>query len=117
MFEDVKIYSSPDKGVIEKFIVEWWAKWYYKTDFKTNIIYTSFQFSWANQIMYTVVMWKYRDEPIENVPLLYNNDVKDASEWITTMAESEVKNEGDNEMLWKGDWGNRKYSKTKKVTE
>ena len=67
MFEDVKILTSPDKAVIEKFIMEYSDKWYYKSDFKTDVIYDSFQFSWAYKVYYTVVMVKYREEPIENV--------------------------------------------------
>lgn len=66
MFEDVKIYTSPDKDAVEKFIMEYSDKWYYKLDFKTDVIYDSFQFSWAYKIYYTVVMVKYKEEPIEN---------------------------------------------------
>lgn len=76
MLEDVKIYSSPDKDIVEKFIIELWNKWYYKTDFRTDVIYRSFQFSWDNQIIYTVVMIKYKDEPI----LLDSNNNKDVAE-------------------------------------
>lgn len=66
MFEDVKIYTSPDKDAVERFIMEYSDKWYYKLDFKTDVIYDSFQFSWAYKIYYTVVMVKYKEEPIEN---------------------------------------------------
>ena len=66
MFEDVKILTSPDKGVIEKLIMEYDEKWYYKSDFRTDIIYDSFQFSWAYKVNYTVVMVKYKEEPLEN---------------------------------------------------
>jgi hypothetical protein len=45
MFEDVKIYTSPDKDAVERFIMEYSDKWYYKLDFKTDVIYDSFQFS------------------------------------------------------------------------
>ena len=67
MLEDVKIYTSPDKDTVEKFIMEYFDKWYYKNDFRTDVIYDSFQFSWAYKVYYTVVMAKYKDEPIENV--------------------------------------------------
>lgn len=66
MFEDVKILTSPDKDAVEKFIMEYSDKWYYKLDFKTDVIYDSFQFSWAYKVYYTVVMVKYKEEPIEN---------------------------------------------------
>jgi len=66
MLEDVKIYTSPDKNSVERFIMEYSDKWYYKNDFKANTIYDSFQFSWAYKVYYTVVMVKYKDEPIEN---------------------------------------------------
>ncbi len=66
MFEDVKILTSPDKGIIEKLIMEYDEKGYYKSDFRTDIIYDSFQFSWAYKVNYTVVMVKYKDEPLEN---------------------------------------------------
>lgn len=66
MFEDVKILTSPDKGIIEKLIMEYDEKGYYKSDFRTDIIYDSFQFSWAYKVNYTVVMVKYKEEPLEN---------------------------------------------------
>lgn len=76
MFDDVKIYTSSNKNLVENFIVEWWDKWYYKTDFRTDIIYTSFQFAWAHEIYYTVVMARYKDEPI----LLDDNSNTNATE-------------------------------------
>lgn len=69
MIEDVKILTSPDKAAVERFIMEYSDKWYYKNDFKTNTIYDSFQFSWAYKVYYTVVMVKYKEEPIENSPV------------------------------------------------
>lgn len=66
MLEDVKIYTSPNQSDIEKFIIEYSNKWYYRNDFRTDVIYDSFQFSWAYKIHYTVVMAKYKEEPIEN---------------------------------------------------
>ena len=66
MCEDVKILTSSDMAAVEKFIMEYSDKWYYKLDFKTDVIYDSFQFSWAYKVYYTVVMVKYKEEPIEN---------------------------------------------------
>lgn len=67
MLEDVKILTSSDKAVVERFIMEYSDKWYYKNDFRTDVIYNSFQFSWAYQVYYTVVMVKYKEEQFENV--------------------------------------------------
>ena len=119
MLEDVKIYTSPDKNSVEKFIMEMDEKWYFKAEFRTNIVYRSFQFSWDNQVVYTVVMTKYKDMAFENIPTewlstLYDNDNKDA---ISTMVESEVKNEWDNKVLWGWNKWNWKYSKTKEIAE
>ena len=69
MIEDVKILTSADKAAVERFIMEYSDKWYYRNDFKTNTIYDSFQFSWAYKVYYTVVMVKYKEEPIQNSPV------------------------------------------------
>lgn len=92
MFEDVKILTSPDKDAVERFIMEYSDKWYYKNDFKTDIIYNSFQFSWAYQIYYTVIMVKYKEEPIQNSPVTITS-TEDPIEYVpvtTTSTEKPV---------------------------
>ena len=91
MFEDVKIYTSSDKDSIEKFIIEYSDKGYYKSDFRTDIVYRSFNFSWDNHMMYTIVMVKYKEEPetkqVENwtvyhswMAILLDNDNQNVTE-------------------------------------
>jgi len=81
MLEDVKIYTSPDKNSVEKFIMDMDEKWYFKAEFRTNIVYRSFQFSWDNQVIYTVVMTKYKDMHFENIP----------TEWLSTLSDNDNK--------------------------
>jgi len=124
MIEDVKILTSPNKNDVERFIIEYSDKWYYRNDFKTNIIYDSFQFSWAYKIYYTVVMVKYKEEQIQNSPVSTITSTEESIEytWFATILDNnteqnatEIWGEGElstvTEQVHSEKWGRSKKGK------
>ena len=67
--EDVKIYSTSDKSLAAQFINEHYNKDYYMNQFITDVVYNSFNRDWDNKIVYTIVMVKYKEIPLENTTI------------------------------------------------
>ena len=68
--EDVKIYSTSDKSLAAKFINEHYNKDYYMNQFITDVVYNSFSRDWDYKIVYTIVMVKYKEIPLENTTVM-----------------------------------------------